>query len=99
MTTTSPSSPAAGGKGGQRYHVRHNSSQLPLSAHVFATKCGKKFKTYVVEKGRVSEIAEWKDESQDASGVELTIRAFRNSNGDYVDEFGDVDGIAATSGS
>ncbi|SDT85203.1 hypothetical protein [Gordonia westfalica] len=30
-------------------------------------------------------------------GVELTIRAFRNSNGDYVDEFGDVDGIAATS--
>ncbi|SDT93948.1 hypothetical protein SAMN04488548_1312 [Gordonia westfalica] len=31
--------------------------------------------------------------------MELTIRAFRNSNGDYVDEFGDVDGIAATSGS
>ena len=87
--------PAAGGKG-QRYHVRHNSNQLPLAAHVFATKSGTKYKTWVIEKGRVSEIAEFKNESQDASGVELTIRAFRNSNGDYADEYGDVDGIVSS---
>ena len=83
---------------GARYHVEHNSNQLPLGAHVFATKSGNKFKTYEIEKGRVSEIAEFKHESQDATGLELTIRAFRNSNGNYVEEYGDVDGIPTPAG-
>lgn len=88
--------PAGGGKGA-RYHVEHNSDQLPLAAHVFATKYGNKFKTYVIEKGRVSEIAEFKLESGDATGIELTVRAFRNSNGNYAEEYGDVDGVVSGS--
>ncbi|AMS03255.1 major tail protein [Gordonia phage Lucky10] len=81
---------------GKRYHVSHNPTQLPLCSHVFATKSGLKFKTYVIEKGRVSEIAEFKHESQDATGVEVTVRAFRNSNGNYIEEYGDVDGLVDT---
>lgn len=85
--------PAAGGKGA-RYHVQHNPDVLPLSSHVFATKYGQKFKTFAIEIGRVTEIAEFKAESQDAMGLELTVKAFRNSNGNYVEEYGDVDGVA-----
>ncbi|WNM74415.1 major tail protein [Gordonia phage Birdsong] len=83
---------------GARYHVEHNAAQLPICSHIFATKSGRKFKTYEIEKGRVSEIAEYKNESQDAAGLELTIRAFKNSNGNYVEEYGDVDGIPTPSG-
>ncbi|MGP3708487.1 hypothetical protein [Gordonia paraffinivorans] len=83
--------PAAGGKGA-RYHVEHNPDQLPISSHVFATKSGSKYKTWVIQKGRVSELAEFKTESQDATGFELTIRAFRNDNGNFVEEYGDTDG-------
>lgn len=78
---------------GARYHVKHNSNQLPIASHVFATRSGDKFKTWVIEKGRVSEIAEFKAESQDAMGLELTIKAFRNSNGNFVEEYGDIDGV------
>ncbi len=77
---------------GARYHVEHNSNQLPISSHVFATRSGSKYKTWVIEKGRVAEIAEFKNESQDAMGLELTIKAFRNSNGNFVEEYGDIDG-------
>ncbi|RPA64920.1 hypothetical protein EF294_07500 [Gordonia oryzae] len=78
---------------GARYHVKHNSAQLPIGAHVFACKYGNKYKTWVIEKGRVSEIAEFKAESQDAMGLELTIKAFRNAAGNYVEEYGDIDGV------
>lgn len=77
---------------GARYHTAHNSDQLPIASHVFATRSGDKFKTWVIEKGRVAEIAEFKAESQDAMGLELTIKAFRNTNGNYVEEYGDIDG-------
>ncbi|MBM7280366.1 hypothetical protein JTZ10_21715 [Gordonia rubripertincta] len=83
---------------GARYHVEHNAEVLPICAHIFATKSGAKYKTYEIEKGRVSEIAEFKNESQDATGLELTIRAFKNSNGNYVEEYGDIDGIKAPAG-
>lgn len=78
---------------GARYHVKHSSDQLPLASHVFACKSGVKFKTWVIEKGRVSEIAEFKAESQDAMGLELTIKAFRNSDNNFVEEYGDIDGV------
>ncbi|MCF3941321.1 hypothetical protein [Gordonia tangerina] len=86
--TVTPATPTTGA----RYHVAHNPEQLPLSAWVFTTKYGRKYKTFEIERGRVSEIAEFKMESQDATGLELTIRSFRNSNGNYVEEYGDIDG-------
>lgn len=78
---------------GKRYHVAHNADVLPLCSHVFATKYGAKFKTYAIDIGRVSEIAEFKAESQDAMGLELTIKAFKNAAGNFVEEYGDIDGV------
>lgn len=84
--------PATASKGA-RYHVAHNPDVLPLSAHVFATKYGNKYKTWCIEIGRVTEIAEFKAESQDAMGLELTIKAYRNAAGNFVEEYGDIDGV------
>ena len=84
--------PATSSKGA-RYHVAHNPDTLPLCSHVFATKYGSKFKTYAIAVGRVTEIAEFKAESQDAMGLELTIKAYRNEDGNFVEEYGDIDGV------
>lgn len=78
---------------GKRYHVKHNPDTLPLSAHVFATKYGDKYKTWAIDIGRVTEIAEFKAESQDAMGLELTVKAYRNAAGNFVEEYGDIDGV------
>lgn len=88
--------PATSSKGRQ-YHVAHNPDQLPLSSHVFQVKSGLKRKRYAIEIGRVSEIAEIKDVHNEATALELTIKAFRNSNGNYVEEYGD-DGEKVASG-
>lgn len=77
---------------GARYHVAHNPDVLPLCSHVFATKYGNKYKTYAIDIGRVTEIAEFKAESQDAMGLELTVKAYRNAAGNFVEEYGDIDG-------
>ena len=74
---------------GNRYHVEHSPDPLPLSCHAFQVKSGEKRKRYAVEIGRVSEIAEIKDVFNDATKLELTIKALRNSNGNYVEEYGD----------
>lgn len=74
---------------GVTYHVSHNADQLPLSAHVFQVKSGKKTKRYAIDIGRVSELAEIKDVHNDATAYELTIKSFRNAAGNYVEEYGD----------
>lgn len=83
---------AATATAGTTYHVEHSADQLPLSCHVFQVKSGLKRKRYCIEIGRVAEIAEIKDVHNDATALELTIKAFRNSNGNYVEEYGD-DGV------
>lgn len=82
---------------GKQYHVEHSPDTLPLSSHVFQVKSGDKRKRYCIEVGRVSEIAEFKDVYNDATGFELTIKAFRNSNGNYIEEYGD-DGVKLPAG-
>lgn len=78
---------------GTRYHVEHNPDTLPLSAFLFKTKYGKKRKNYEIAIGRITEIAEIKLESGDASAYELTGKAFRNpATGNFIDEYGD-DGV------
>ncbi|MCH5645164.1 hypothetical protein [Gordonia sp. ABSL49_1] len=80
---------AADGSHGKRYHVEHSADQLPLSTHVFQVKSGAKRKRYAIEVGRVTELAEIKDVHNDATYLELTIKAFRNSDGNFVEEYGD----------
>lgn len=89
--------PGVGGAG-DIYHVEHNSDQLPLRAWVFQAKSGDKRKRWVIQYGRVTEMSEVKIESQDAAGYELTIKASRNDDGNFVEEYGDIDG-GASSGS
>ncbi|WP_341258217.1 hypothetical protein [Gordonia malaquae] len=80
----------ANGTHGNRYHVAHNPDQLPLSTFLFRTKYGKKRKNFEIAIGRVTEVAEFKLESGDATGLELTVKAFRNpATGNFVDEYGD----------
>ncbi|GAA1891859.1 hypothetical protein [Williamsia serinedens] len=74
---------------GNRYHVEHSQDQLPLSSHVFWTRSGKKMKRWVVEVGRVTDIAEMKAQRDASTKLELTIKAKRNSNGNLVEEYGD----------
>lgn len=80
----------ANGAHGNRYHVAHNPDELPLSAHLFKTKYGLKRKNFEIAIGRITEIAEIKMESGDASALELTGKAFRNpATGNFIDEYGD----------
>lgn len=75
---------------GNRYHVGHNPDELPLSAHLFKTRYGDKKKNFEIAVGRVTEIAEFTLQSQDATVLELTIQSFRNpATGNYIDEYGD----------
>lgn len=68
-------------------HTAHNADQLPLKAFVIQTKYGAKRKRYEIEKGRVSELAEFKDVSSDVTRYEATIKSFENSNGNFVEEY------------
>ena len=60
---------------------------IGLKAFVIQTKYGAKRKRYEIEKGRVSELAEFKDVSSDVTRYEATIKSFENSNGNFVEEY------------
>lgn len=72
---------------GTDIHISHSPDQLPIKTYVVQAKSGDKRKRYVIEKGRVSEIAETKDVYNDITKHEATIKSFRNSNGNYIEEY------------
>lgn len=79
----------ASGSNGNRYHVEHNADALPMMPFFFVTKSGKKRELMVIENGRVDEIGEIVHKAGESSKVEVTIRASKNSNGNYIEEYGD----------
>lgn len=72
---------------GQVIHTAHNADQLPIKSFVIQTKSGDKRKRYVIERGRVSELAEFTDASTGSTKYTATVKAFENSNGNYVEEY------------
>ncbi|UOW93677.1 major tail protein [Gordonia phage Wrigley] len=72
---------------GKEVTIHHSPDPLPIKSHVCQVKSGVKRKRYVIEKGRVAEIAEIKDQFKDVTRHEVTIKAFRNSAGNYMEEY------------
>ncbi|MGB3602714.1 MAG: hypothetical protein WBA38_04080 [Gordonia sp. (in: high G+C Gram-positive bacteria)] len=74
------STPANGVHGNQT-EINHTGEQLPIQGFLFTTRSGGKLRFDTIELGRVSDVAEFKLESQDASGVEVTLKASKDDAG------------------
>lgn len=74
---------------GNLTEVNHTGDQLPLLAFVFTTRSGDKLRFDTVEYARVSNVAEFKLESQDATGVEVTIKGSKDGEGRLFRSFTD----------
>lgn len=78
---------------GTKRVIYHTERPLPISSHVIKTVSGGKSKTYVIERGRVSEIAETQDVHSNVTSREITIKTFKpiteNLRGGYVVEYRD----------
>lgn len=85
------------GENGTVIHTAHNPDQLPIRSFVIQTKSGAKRKRYVIERGRVSELAEFKDASSDVTRYQATVKAFRNAAGNFVEEY-ETDGKPVAAG-
>ena len=81
---------------GNQYHVEHNADQLPIKPFFFLTKSGKKRELMVVENGRVDEIGEQVHKGGESTKVDVTIRASKNSNNNYIEEYGDDGEVVVT---
>lgn len=57
--------------------IYHTSDPLPLLSHIIDSVSGDKKKRYVVEIGRVSEVAEIKDVHDNVTSRTLTIKTFK----------------------
>lgn len=66
---------------GEKVEINHVGDQLPLQSFVFTTKSGDKLRFDTIALGRVSELSEYKLESQDAMGVEVTVKATKDDDG------------------
>jgi len=86
---------AANSTHGKRVEVNHTGEQLPLQSFVVTTKSGDKLRFDTIELGRVAEVSEYKLESQDATGVEVTVKATKDSERRYFRTFTD-DGEVTT---
>lgn len=69
------------GTSGKAIAIDHKGEQLPVQGFVFTTKSGDKVRFDTMELGRVSDVSEFKLESQDASGVEVTIKGSKDGSG------------------
>ncbi|MBV7302932.1 hypothetical protein [Corynebacterium sp. TAE3-ERU2] len=73
--------------------VYHSDQPLPIRSHVVKTVSGDKSKTYVVERGRVSEVSETQDVHSNVTSREITIKTFKpitkELKGGYVVEYRD----------
>lgn len=88
---------AANGTHGNRTEINHTGDQLPYLSFVFTTRSGDKLRFDTIKYGRVSEVAEYKLESQDATGVEVTVKATRDENRRYFRTFTDDGEVTVTS--
>ncbi|MFT4125079.1 MAG: hypothetical protein QM662_02460 [Gordonia sp. (in: high G+C Gram-positive bacteria)] len=79
---------------GTKRTIYHTDDPLPIKSWVLQAKSGDKRKRFVVEKARVSEVAEIKNVHSDVTRSELTLKAFKNADGRYVNEYRD-DGVVA----
>ena len=57
--------------------IYHTSEPLPIKSHVIKAVSGEKSKTYVIERGRVSEVAAIKDVHSDVTKRQITIKTFK----------------------
>lgn len=69
--------------------IYHTDDVLPIKAWVVQAKSGDKRKRFVIEKARVSEVAEIKNVHNDTTRSELTLKVFKGTNGKYVTEYRD----------
>ncbi len=72
---------AANGSHGKQITIDHTGEQLPYLAFVFTTKSSGKLRFDTIALGRVSDVSEFKLESQDVSGVEVTVKASKDDQG------------------
>ncbi|UZF57711.1 hypothetical protein LH935_06915 [Gordonia polyisoprenivorans] len=84
VTTTAATSSA-----GTKRTIYHTDDVLPIKSYVLQAKSGDKRKRFVIEKARVSEVAEIKSQHSDVTRMELTLKVFKNSTGKYVVEYRD----------
>lgn len=62
---------------GTKRTIYHTSEPLPIKSHVVKAVSGEKSKTYVVERGRVAEVAAIKDVHSDVTKRQITIKTFK----------------------
>lgn len=75
------------GTHGNLTEINHTGEQLPFVAIVTTTKSGDKLRFDTIEIARVSDVSEFKLESQDASGVEVTVKASKDDAGRFFRTF------------
>ncbi|MGC5249468.1 hypothetical protein ACPXB3_21390 [Gordonia sp. DT219] len=80
---------AATSSDGTKRKIVHTDDPLPIKSWVVQAKSGDKKKRFVIEKARVSEVAEIKNVHNDTTRSELTLKAFKGSTGEYVTEYRD----------
>lgn len=71
----------ANGVHGNLTTIDHTGEQLPLQDFVFTTKSGDKLRFDTLKDARVSEVSEFKLESQDVTGVEVTVKGTKDGEG------------------
>lgn len=80
--------PATAEAGKQRT-ILHTKEPLPIKSHVLKAVYGKKSKTYVIEKGRISTVEKTADVHSGSTKYAVTITAFEGTGGAYVTELRD----------
>lgn len=80
---------AANPTDGTKRTIYHTDDPLPIKSWVVQAKSGDKRKRFAIEKARVSEVAEIKNQHSDVTRSELTLKVFKGSNGKYVVEHRD----------
>ena len=72
---------AANGTHGNLTEINHTGEQLPLGDFLFTTKSGDKVRFDTLQDARVSNVAEFKLESQNVTGVEVTLKGTKDGEG------------------
>lgn len=68
---------------GTKRTIYHTDAPLPISAHVVRAAYGDKAKMYVIERGRVAEVAEVQESHSDVTKRQLTIKTFKSTKPEY----------------